>query len=249
MFVRRLEVKSPASHSHLHAFSQVSQAPATKLSAQEDQGFVDAGSLASFVSNISEQHREDVLNSTLLAQLAADHQFNRETQIEDWYGFYQNVLLQIGWDIQDFKFEEYKAPGETIQISKAIVNILSDAVTPSELSVVEKVMESLKSPANDPWWEVFSLKSSGPSSNGNLQVLLCKVDTSGQVLMVLCAFYFSASSAEDKWFWFNYPSSKIHMYKATQILTLDMSVYDQVRDEVIKKLGDNVKKFIGDLKI
>ena len=41
------------------------------------KGFVCGGSLASFVSTVSDQATSDVQNSTLLAQMVADKQFNR----------------------------------------------------------------------------------------------------------------------------------------------------------------------------
>ena len=240
MFVRSLEIKSPASHGHL---------PSTKLklSADKNQGLVDAGSLVSFVNDIGEQERADVLNSTLLAQLASDKKFDREKDTKNWYNFYRTVLSNVGWVVQEFHFEEYKSKSASLQISKVIIEILADLVTENELAAVQRVMESLENPDNKPWWDIFSTESSGPSSNGNMQILPCKVDKSGQVVMCLGTFYFSASSTETRWFWFNYSSTDIHMYKGAQISTLNMSVYDQVRQEVIEKLGDNAKNFVHNL--
>ena len=63
-FVRRLEIAEPMAR------------PAVV----GNQGFVDAGSLVTFTSDISEQHRSDVLYSTLLAQLAADKESDRLTK-------------------------------------------------------------------------------------------------------------------------------------------------------------------------
>jgi hypothetical protein len=57
-----------------------------------DSGYVDAGSLISFVAGVSAENRADILNSTLLAQLAANKQYNREQQTQEWYGMYREVL-------------------------------------------------------------------------------------------------------------------------------------------------------------
>lgn len=240
MFVRQLEIELPESHAQVRP---------VQLSSGKEQGLVDAGSLVSFVSDIGEQQRADVLNSTLLAQLAADKKFHREKDTKHWFEFYRKVLSKVGWVVQEFTFEEYKSRGQTMKISKAILEIIAGIVTQNELAAVERTIKALDRSNNEAWWEVFSRKSSGPSSNGNLQVLPCKVDSSGQVVMGLGTFYFSAKATETRWFWFDYSSTDISMYKGTQTSTLNMSVYDQVRDEIVKKLGDNAKKFIGDLDI
>ena len=68
-----------------------------ELPKKKEQGFVDCGSLVSFTENLSEQNKEDVLNSTLLAQLAANKKYDRKTQHDEWYTFYMKVLENVGW--------------------------------------------------------------------------------------------------------------------------------------------------------
>ena len=48
----------------------------------QEQGFVNGGSLASFTRQLSSVHRSDVLNSTLLAQLAASKYYDRNKEID-----------------------------------------------------------------------------------------------------------------------------------------------------------------------
>jgi hypothetical protein len=58
---------------------------------------VDAASLVTFIDGVSGQQNEDVLNSTLLAQLAANRKHHRERDTPGWYDFYCTVLEQVGW--------------------------------------------------------------------------------------------------------------------------------------------------------
>src|ERR1043166_957342 len=58
---------------------------------------VDAASLVTFTDGVSGQQKEDVLNSTLLAQLAANRKHDRERDTVGWYGLYRTVLEQGGW--------------------------------------------------------------------------------------------------------------------------------------------------------
>ena len=227
---------------------RVPQRP-VQLTANTAQGLVDGGALVSFTNKLTEMHKSDVLNSTLLAQLAADNAHDRYKETDEWYKFYVTVLGKVGWVLQEVKFEQYTSSGETLKASTAILDIIKGLVSGEELSLVEKVLDSLQSSDNEPWWVVFDRKSSGPSQNGNFQVAPCNEDSSGQVLMSLGSFYFQASATHERWLWFDYSSSNIKFFKGTQVSTLNEDVYSQVRQQVIDKLGDNAKHFIGDLKI
>ena len=241
VFVKQLEIEPPGFH--------FTSSPDSQFSASKNQGFVDAGSLVLFLSNVREQQRADVLNSTLLAQLAADKMFDRKKYTKKWCEFYQTVLSKLGWTIQDYNFKEYNPHGEKMQISEAIVDILLAAISKDELEVVETTIKSLQRSENEPWWDVFSQKCSAASSTANLQVLSCKVDSSGYIVMNLGIFYFKAKLTQSRWLWSHYSSADISFYSGTSISTLNMTVYDEVRDEVKNKLGDYTKRLIGDLKI
>ena len=63
----------------------VVSAPTQPPTNNQEQSYVDAGSLVSFTNRLSTQNKEDVLNGTLLAQLAADGVADRMKQKETWY--------------------------------------------------------------------------------------------------------------------------------------------------------------------
>jgi hypothetical protein len=64
---------------------------------QPHSAYVAAASVVSFVDGVTGQQKEDLLNSTLLAQLAANHRFDREKDTLNWYGAYRTVLWGVGW--------------------------------------------------------------------------------------------------------------------------------------------------------
>jgi hypothetical protein len=66
----------------------------------EFDAYVDHSSIVTFDKEISMQYKKDVLNSQLLAQLAADKIAKRETY--EWYKKYQEVLTRIGWKNKEF---------------------------------------------------------------------------------------------------------------------------------------------------
>ena len=56
--------------------------------------------MVTFVDGLSGQQKEDVLNSTLLAQLTANRKHDRERDTGAWYDAYRGVLEQVGWASQ-----------------------------------------------------------------------------------------------------------------------------------------------------
>ena len=146
-------------------------------------------------------------------------------------------------------WEVYQASDQTMRISKAIIDIVKAILSSSKIEAVERVLESLQSQGNEPWWVVFDCKSMGHSQNGNFQVAPCSKDFSGQVVMALGSFYLTASAREDRWIWFDYSSTNINLFKATQVSTFKEDVYSQVHQAVIDKLRNNATTFIGGLDI
>src|SRR3569832_920920 len=99
-FVSSLEL--PDAHHHARIGLGAAPAPATAPTIKdgEQSTFIAGGSVVSFASGVSGQNQKDVLNSTLLAQLACDKQYDREKQITEWYKFYHSILENVGWVVQ-----------------------------------------------------------------------------------------------------------------------------------------------------
>lgn len=212
------------------------------------EGFVDAGSLVSFTSQLNGQHKEDVLNSTLLAQLAANKKYDRYSQTEDWYKFYTDVMSNIGWVMQSFKFDEYKSTQQDFKISQVVLQLLS-ALIGSDKELMEVVKETLDGLAKSK--EGVTLFSSNSTSRkyGNFQILPCTVDKGNQVNVGFIASHFRASQVDSNYFFFSYAKQDITLFKSGQVFTLNEGVYAHVREEVKKKLGKRAKDFVHNLDI
>ena len=156
-FVKSLELAQP------RGIPLKSRIPSARvITGEAEQGLVDAGALASFTNKLSDTHKSDVLNSTLLAQLAVVKQFDRFEDTDKWYKYYVNVLGKVGWVIQEVTFEEYNTSGQTLKVSDSIIDILKAVLSGDELAVIQRTLDSLQSGQNEGWWVVFDRKSSGP---------------------------------------------------------------------------------------
>lgn len=221
---------------------------AVKPADDQPEGFVADGSLVSFVSEVTSQAREDVLNSTLLAQLAANKKYDRWKDTENWYKFYSNVLENVGWVIQSFQFSEYDAHGGTFEVDKVVLEILTAIVSQNEIAVVSETMSALKKLGDGDGPMVLFSTASSALTSGNFQISAVS-QTNGATAMGLGAFYFTSTQSTTKILWFQYDSSDTHLFKAGQTITLNEEIYKKVRQSVIDKLGSNAVSFVADLDI
>jgi hypothetical protein len=201
----------------------------------------------SFVAGVSPGNKQDCLNSTLLASLAASAQYDRETQTVLWYDSYRNVLEQVGWDMQAFSFSEYTTSGSSFTMSEAVLQILAAVLTADELEIATATLGALQSLSQGDGRLTLFNHNAASDSNGNFQINIVSQSPNGAISMTIGAFYFSAAESTTNFLWATYSTSNSSMYTGTQTVTLDLQVYAQVRAAIIAKLGANANSFINNL--
>jgi hypothetical protein len=211
-------------------------------------GYVVDGSLVSFVAGLDSQNKSDVLNSTLLAQLAANKKYDREVQTQDWYKYYQSVLEPLGWVIQAFNFDKYNAAGDSFEMNKAVIEILKAIASEDEAAVSQATIDALGALDSGSHGLVLWNSSSSSVTAGNFQIAPCGL-SNGSVVMKNASFYFNTTESTTGFLWFTYSTSKMSLYKSTNTMTLDGDIYTKVRQAVIDKLGDKAIQFVADLDI
>ena len=213
----------------------------------QKQGFVDSGSLVSFTNGVKGQQKDDVLNAALFSQLAAEYQYNRETETTQWYNYYANVMEKIGWVMQDFEFQHYQAGGGKFSMDKVVIEILSAIATGNEIAVAQEVLSALKNLADDDGRIVLFEHHSYNNQAGNFQIMPCNQDESGQVVMAMAGFHFKAKEDRTKFLFFEWDSDGIDIYKSVQVVTLDLDVYSVVRSNIVQRLGDQAKQLVDNI--
>ncbi len=219
-----------------------------EITSENPTAAVDAGSLQSFVAYLDSQGKSDVLNSTLLAQLAANKKFNREEKPEEWYKFYSNVLENVGWVLQAFDFNKYNASSASFETSKMILDVVAALCTGNELLIVRSTIKALNDLKTDDKRVKLFEQTSHTLKKGNFQIAVCSQENK-QITMKIGCFYFSTAENVVRVLWHKFESGKTDMYQGAQVITLNTDTYSHVRDSVIKKLGNNAAKFIDELEI
>ena len=241
-FVESLELPAPP------PFVARMELGAPQITEGQKSAFVNGGSLTSFVSDLTAQHQSDVLNSTLLAQLAANKKFDREEQTVEWYKFYRNVLENVGWVIQAFDFTKFKASGATFTVDKVVLDLLASIASENEMEVVHETLHAFEALADeDNRLRIFDDQSHS-LDKGNFQIAVAS-ESGGVVAMKMAAFHFTTSQHVTRVLWFGFSSSKTDLYHGAQQISLNEEIYGQVRSPVVDKLGENAHRFIHNLEI
>lgn len=144
--------------------------------------FVNSGSLEAYASSVTAQQKEDVLHSSLLAQLLSDEKFSRDD--ERWYGEYLTTLINIGWSVGQADFQQYTPSGIYFTVDKAIEDIVDAG---SKSLVGELIIKVRSHKLTDKSLRLFH-KNACKGDAMAFQVLSTRADDSASVSVSLVSF-------------------------------------------------------------
>jgi hypothetical protein len=207
------------------------------LDATKNQAAIVGSDVVSFVNGVTPERREAIVNSTLLAQLAATQKVGQD-DTDQWYQAYFDVLGNIGWAIQDKGFEQYHQHGGTFETHKAILAVAGTLLgaAPAALAVIKTTLEALESMTqDDPWITLFN-RESETSKAARFQIGLAEQAAQDQFLVTLMAFILSAKQTVTQVLFFKASKSDVSLQHRSSKITIDTPVLDGVRDVLRQKL-------------
>lgn len=200
------------------------------------QAYVNAGSLVIFSSRLTGQQKQDVLFSSLLAQLAANKKHDRFTDAENWYKFYTDVMGQLGWIMpQNLQFSKYESLSD-FTISQVTLKVLSGLIGDETkmATLAQKYLHSLAECSDE--LTLFESKSAS-SQYGNFQLLVCDINNSNQVIVYFLFVYFHDKEPKANYFFVIHKKENVVIFKSAETLVLNYGLYEQIREQVKSKLG------------
>lgn len=208
-------------------------------------GFVDAGVLFSFAPSTADRSRSNMMESVLLAQLAADKKLSRFTEPDDWYNFYINILGDLAWQITAFRAEQYVPPGSAFTLKDVVLDMLSGIATGGEVDLVrETILTFNKLPDDDPRVRVYE----GFSHSSSIVDLQVGVTDRSSVLSTLGVGLETEQEIQGL-----FTEEFLVARLVGQVRTfsyraaLNEKAYAPLRDAVITKLGSKRSELILDL--
>ena len=214
----------------------------------EEQAFIAEKSLVSFASSVSAQAREDILQSTLLAQLAANKQVGSPEKILEWYTVFVDVLAKTGWVIEGTSLQEFEAKEGVFEVEAVIIDLLQGAFGAGFLDIIKKTLDAIKGLRSaDKKLKVFEKKVT-TTSKGCFQIALAN-ETDNVVALQMGTFLITTSSKMTRVIFFKSTKEKTSVKYLSRKGTLNSKLYDKIRDAVNKKLGDKITANVAELDI
>jgi N-acetyl-anhydromuramyl-L-alanine amidase AmpD len=213
-----------------------------------EQSFLNARSLVSFVSDVNGQRRDDVLNSVLLAQLAANRQFPAEDQLLDWYKAFVGVLNKIGWVIEEAEFSTFESSGTVFDVQNAIIDILTTAFGGSFMALITRTLSAIKGLSDSNGKITAFEKNTHSISKGGFQIGLVK-EENNTVYLQIGTFMLTSSNEIRRILFFKSTNDKTSLSYCSRTGTLNEEVYATIRSSVQQKLGLKADEFITGIEI
>lgn len=210
------------------------------------QAMIVGSDIVSFVKGVTPERREDIVNSSLLAQLAAKKKISDTTRIYDWYNAYFDVLMNIGWVVQDRGFAKYSEASEDFEAHEAIIQVATSFLGPgaATLAVVIATLDALKSMStNSPWITLFNRESQS-ANTARFQVTLAEELDDEQLLVSLMAFGLEANATLTQVLFFKFRSNEASLKHYSGKVTINPSVLTSVRELIRNKIAIHASDYL-----
>ncbi|KAI0654664.1 hypothetical protein C8Q70DRAFT_1058255 [Cubamyces menziesii] len=217
--------------------------PAIASATASDSAAVNGGAAVSYVANLIGQMKEDVINSTLLAQLASDKKYPGRpmNRMKEWYDNYGTVLAQVGWTVQAFNMSEIGNSNSYGSVDKLVLQLAASYLTGGELALFQRTITALTESKNVSAIQAFDRNARGSiSSNDAAFQVGVAFNSGGNAMFKIGTYQYNSSDEITSVLFFKFGSSKVLFFADNQTMVLNENVYAQVRQAVLDKLGVNV---------
>ncbi len=241
--------KAPIARTRATRGRDVPTTVATAFETAKTQAAVVGSEIVSFVSGVTAERREAIVNASLLAQLVAKKKVSDPMRIYDWYDAYFDVLTNIGWVIQDKGFAEYKESSTNFEAHKAILAVATVVLgaAPTALAIVTSTINALHSmDESSPWITIFN-RESQEARVARFQISLAEQDADGQFFVTLMAFGLEAKSNITQVLFFKVKKQEATLRHYSGRVTINTTVLDGVGDAIKTKLADEARKYVTQL--
>lgn len=219
------------------------------------QAAVIGSNLLAFAEGISRQNKEDVMDSFLFATLVANKAFNPETQSQQWYAQFNNVLNKLGWFSTNWSYSRYRSTHQRFSMEQAGLEILGSAIAAAALpgpasvamlKVAADAVQALK--AQDKPLHLFE-RQSKTHRGANFRIGACTESTDGTVNLAMGAVNFSADSAVTHVLFWEWNSTQVETFRGEDMLVLNTRAYAKLRTQVQERLSKSAASAIEEFEI
>ncbi|KWS11718.1 hypothetical protein AL064_11310 [Pseudomonas syringae pv. syringae] len=220
-----------------------------------NEGAVVAGSLLAFASGISAQSKQDVMNSFLFATLVANKAFSSETQGDQWYDKFNEVLSKVGWLSTQWSYARYRATQQRFTMDEVGLEILGSAITaaalpgPASLLMLKVAADAIAAlKAKKEPLRLFENQTKS-HRGGSFRIASCIESEDNIVSLAMAAVSFQADSDVTNVLFWEWQDTSVQTWKGEDSLLLNTALYARHRDLIQQRLDDNASRAIAEFDI
>jgi hypothetical protein len=233
------------------ARAAIEDQPPLELKDREAQSLVAGSGLVIAAENVPAKTREDLVNCTLFAQLAASGEVPDSRKVMDWYDSYFRWLAVLGWSQSDRQFQDYRFSGRHAEAHKAVGKVLAALLGPqaAALVVVQAALEALQEMnENSPWLTLFD-RQSRTEKSARFQVATAQVGDSGLIQTGLVGFSLKAKAELTQVLFFRFASGSTKLQYAAGQATIYEAALAEQREQISSRLKDYRRQLVGEVRL
>ncbi|HEX8595474.1 MAG TPA: hypothetical protein VF682_19695 [Pseudomonas sp.] len=225
---------------------------------EKDPEAVVAGStIVSIVAGMSEENRQAVKDSVLLATLAADKKYkNSNDDAVEWYGEFIAFLKHCGWLPQVSAFSDYRANTTHFTMEQEGLKILASAIAamalpnPTTGEVLLKVAQDAIAvlQASEGPLELFE-RSSKSKKGAKFAIASAVQSADGELVTAMGAVNFTASHDVTNVLFWEWENTAVRIKQVENHMLFNMRQYNDVKADIQAALTDRARSALQAFRI
>lgn len=211
------------------------------------QAAVNGSQVLSFTAGLTPAEKADVLAATQFAQRAASAAHDRFADTAAWYRFYTDVLERLGWAGQGLAFTRRRADRGRLTLDRAALDVIAAIATSNQLALLVKAVDALRALPEEAGALTLFERLALAGDSGSFQLGAVQKADNGALSLALGGFHFRTRTDRTRALFGEWGADEAELWAAAQVMTLDRSHYDGLRDTVTHRLAEGAAGYILDL--
>jgi hypothetical protein len=205
-----------------------------------------------FAGGVPPGMRADIVNSFLVAQLAANEYlraFGGGTR--EWYERFSLVLANSGWNVEKEPETTRDLSGSSQQMYREIIPIVSAALggAVAAKSILMATLKGLAAMSPDhPWITLFNRESQRASAN-QFQIGYLEAAEGKAARGSLTSFELDAQQSVTQVLFFRFTETRATLRYSTSTITMNEGVFARVKDLVEERIREHLATFIAGVEL
>ncbi|MFK3796725.1 hypothetical protein [Pseudomonas sp. NPDC088444] len=203
---------------------------------------VSGAGIIGFVEGMSQQAKDDVLDSYSYATLAADRRHSSTEEPGKWYQVFREVMTRVmHWTSQDAAYSSYSRRERVLTLDQIVMQILAKSLyaagvgavgAPQLLEIAGAAVEKLSE--KDEPLQLFNYNSTKPLGGGRAMVGGCRESADGVIVLAVGAVELKTDLTVGNVLFFNWNSVSLDVQRNSDVFVFNQSLYARSRRQKVR---------------